>query len=338
MREAADARNAKTMDVKNLPGSVKVAILLQSFGEEAAQRVLATLSEAQRATIQGHLAQMGEMSPPLVEKVAEEFTAMAGRQGTPQRSNTPKVEEKRVEENDSDQTSSTPASLNVLQSLEPDSLFELIKGEHPQTIATILTLSNTAVAGEILARLPDEVKSDVVLRVASLDKVLPEMVEEIDKVFEEVLKNRTNATTEQVGGIPRVAEILIQLDGATGDMIMSDIEESDPELAAQIKQRMFVFDDLILVDDKGMQKVLRKVETKELAIALKAASEEVREKVLKNMSERASEMLQEEIEGLGAVRMKEVEDAQQELLKIVQDMEVKGEIIISGRGGDDFVV
>lgn len=328
----------KAMDAKNLPGSVKVAILLQSFGEATAQKVLSTFSDSQRATIQGHLAQMGEISLPLVEKVAEEFTAMAGQGGLPQAKTAPKVEEKRVEESDSDETGSVSANMKVIQSLEPDYLFELIKGEHPQTIATILTISKTAVSGEVLSRLPDELKSDVVLRIASLDKVLPEMVEEIDRVFEEVLQNRANTTTEQAGGIPRVAEILIQLDGSTGDMIMSDIEESDPELAAQIKQRMFVFDDLILVDDKGMQKVLRKVETKELATALKAASEEVREKVFKNMSERASEMLSEEIEGLGAVRMKEVEDAQQELIKIVQDMEAKGEIIISGRGGDDFVV
>jgi len=163
------------------------------------------------------------------------------------------------------------------------------------------------------------------------------MVEEIDKVFEDVLKKKDAFVPQVAGGVNRLAEILNQADQISGELILNEIEEVDAELADQIKQRMFTFEDLRLVDDRGLQKVLRRVETRELAIALKAASEEVREKIFRNMSERASEMLREEMEVMGAVRMREVEDAQQTITKIIQDMETKGELIISGRRGEELI-
>ena len=139
------------------------------------------------------------------------------------------------------------------------------------------------------------------------------------------------------GGIDRLAEILNQTDEISNELILNEIEENDPDMAAQIKQKMFVFEDLVLVDDRGFQKLLRKVETTELAIALKAVSEEVKDKVFRNMSERAGTMLQEEIDDLGPVRMKEVSDAQGAITNIIQEMEAKGEIIISGRRGEEII-
>jgi len=140
------------------------------------------------------------------------------------------------------------------------------------------------------------------------------------------------------GGVDRLAEILNQTDEISSELILNEIEETDAEMAAQIKQQMFIFEDLVMVDDRGFQKLLRKVETVELAIALKAASDEVKEKVFKNMSERAGAMLQEEIDDLGPVRMTEVADAQQAITAIIQEMETKGEIIISGRRGEEIIV
>jgi flagellar motor switch protein FliG len=227
--------------------------------------------------------------------------------------------------------------LKAVQDIEPAQLFQLIKDEHPQTIAVILVNLKPDVSSDILGKMPEELKSDVAFRIANLDKVLSGMVDEMDRVFEEILKNKDHSVTQEAGGVGRLAEILNQIDGASAEQIIDDIEENDPDLADQIKQMMFVFEDIVLVDDRGLQKVLRSVESQELAIALKAASEEVKQKIFKNMSERAAEILKEEMEVSGAVRMKDVTDAQQKITRIVQDMERKGDLIISGRGGEEFI-
>jgi flagellar motor switch protein FliG len=201
----------------------------------------------------------------------------------------------------------------------------------------ILVNLKASVASDILGMLSEEIKADVAFRIANLDKVISGMVEEIDKVFEEILKNKDQSAIQEAGGVGRLAEILNQIDGGSVEQIIDEIEENDPDLADEIKQMMFVFEDVVLVDDKGLQKVLRNVESQELAIALKAASEDVKTKIFKNMSERAAEILKEEMEVSGAVRMKDVTDAQQKVTRIIQEMERKGELIISGRGGEEFI-
>jgi flagellar motor switch protein FliG len=214
----------------------------------------------------------------------------------------------------------------------------LIKDEHPQTIAVILLHLKTPVASDVMATLPDEIKTNVSLRVVTLEKVNADIIEEVNEVFKEILKNKKSSVATINGGVDRLAEILNQTDEISSELILNEIEEKDAEMAAQIKQKMFVFEDLVLVDDRGFQKLLRKIESAELATALKAASDEVKDKVFKNMSERAGAMLQEEIEDLGPVRMTEVIDAQEAITRIVQEMETKGEVIISGRGGEDIIV
>jgi flagellar motor switch protein FliG len=228
-------------------------------------------------------------------------------------------------------------NLKAIQAIAPDLLIQLIQNEHPQTISLIIAHLQPHIASEVMALLPDELKPDVAYRIANLDKVASGMLEEIDRAFEEILSNKETSTTQKAGGVPRLAEILNMLDGTATEQIIEEIEENDPELAEEIRQNMFVFDDIILVDDRGLQKVLRSVESQELAVALKAAADEVKEKIFRNMSERASEILKEEMEVSGAVRIKEVTDAQQKITKIVQDMERKGELVISGRGGEEFV-
>ena len=318
------------MDTKNLAGSLKVAILIQSAGEEESQKILNSMSSSERELVKKHLFQMGMISPDVVEKVAKEFTEMAGPVKPSLIKDTSMSEEEAG-------SSVVLSNLELLQSLETDRLIHLIKDEHPQTIAIIIVHLKTETASKILSGLPDEIKTDVAVRIANLDRVESGMIEEIDKVFEDVLKNSKGSATQEAGGVGRLAEILNQIDGVSGGMILNEIEENDSELADQIKQRMFVFEDLVLVDDKGFQKVLRKIETKELAIALKAASDEVKEKVFSNMSERAAEILKEEVEVMGAVRMSEVAFAQQTVTRIIQDMEAKKEVIISGRGGEEFI-
>ena len=326
------------MDTKNLAGSLKAAILVQAMGQGRSKEILNGLSEEEREVISSHLSKMGTMPVDLAEKVAREFVEIASKPPTRQIKGdiiSGKELSQKIETGDS-----TPGSANLqaLQSLEVDHLAELIKDEHPQTIAIIIAHLKSDKASEVLSLMPEGMRTDIILRISELDKVISGMVEEIDKVFEDVLKNEKTTGTHKTGGVSQVAEILNQVDSISAELILSEIEEDNPELAAQIKQKMFVFEDLILVDDKGLQKLLRSVESKELAIALKAASEEVRQKILRNMSERAGEMLGEEIESLGAVRMKEVEDAQQKITRIIQDMEAKGEIVISGRKGEQLIV
>jgi flagellar motor switch protein FliG len=325
------------MEMRQLTGSVKVAILTSAIGMQAARPILQHLDEEERRLIYKLQSKLGSVPEELVEKVAKEFLEKTGGYFDPANPEGRKSGEKKGDDAKSEKNNSSLSNLEAVKNLEANQLFQLIKDEHPQTIALILVHLKPIVASDILSMLSDEIKSDVAFRIANLDKVVSGMIEEIDKVFEEVLKNKDHAAIQEAGGVSRLAEILNQIDGTSAEQIIDDIEENDPDLADEIKQMMFVFDDIVLVDDKGLQKVLRSVESQELAVALKASSEEVKQKIFKNMSERAGEILKEEIEVSGAVRMKDVTDAQQKITRIIQEMERKGELIISGRGGEEFI-
>lgn len=323
------------MDPRNISGSLKAAILIRSLGSAAAERIFNGLSADEKLVVQGHLDEMGAVSVDVIEYVAKEFMDTAAmRAHMAQLTPPPRSENAPDNGDDGD---GELEGLKAIESFGADEIFELIKDEHPQTIAIILIHLKTSVASDVLSQLSDEIKTDVSVRVATLDKVNVDMVEEVNFVFKEILKNKKSSVANISGGIDRLAEILNQTDEISNELILNEIEENDPDMAAQIKQKMFVFEDLVLVDDRGFQKLLRKVETVELAIALKAASEEVKDKVFRNMSERAGTMLQEEIEDLGPVRMKEVSDAQGAITNIIQEMEAKGEIIISGRRGEEII-
>ncbi len=323
------------MDARNLPGPLKAAILIQALDQGAAQRIIGGLSDKERKLIHSHLNQMGPVAPVLIEKVAREFAQklQQARNRRTGNGDSHKVDGKQI---DGPKNQAEESNLKAVLSLAPDQLFELIKDEHPQTIAIVLVHLETDVASDILSKMPDDLKAEVAVRIAGLEKVSAGMVAEINCVFEEILKNKDTSVT-RLTGVERLAEILNHSDEHSSQLVLSEIEESDPDLAAQIKQMMFVFEDLVLVDDRGFQKVLRKVETAELAMALKVASQEVKDKVLRNMSARAGEMLTEEIANMGPVRMKDVSDAQQKITLIIQEMEFKGELLVGGRRGEEFV-
>ncbi|MCP4748702.1 MAG: flagellar motor switch protein FliG [Desulfobacteraceae bacterium] len=324
------------MDVKQLTGSVKVAIVTNAIGAMASQAIFERMSEDERKLIKRLQSKLVGIPSELEERVVKEFLKKSGATSQIPIPEIPQIEES-PETAETKKKISHIQNLEAVQDIEAEQLYQLIRDEHPQTIALILVHLNPNVASDVLSSLPDSVKSDVAVRIASLDKVLSGMVEEIDRVFEQILKNKDHATTQQAGGVARLADILNAIDGGTAEQIIDEIEEDDPDLADEIKQMMFVFDDIVLVDDKGLQKVLRSVESNELAVALKASTEEVKQKIFRNMSDRASEILKEEIEVSGAVRMKDVTDAQQKVTRIIQEMERKGELIISGRGGEEYV-
>ncbi len=322
------------MDPKSIAGPVKAAILIHALGRPKVETLISELNETERELVSEHLAKIRTISPDVVEQVAKEFTNIARRYQSQQaRLSAPK--------SPADASPGGPDSiangLGAIRSLGPDEIYDLIKDEQPQTIAIILVHLETKVASDVIAKLPDEIKTEVAVRVVNLDKVTSTIVDEVNEILKDILKNKKNSIANVTGGVDRLAEILNQTDEISSELILNELEEADMEMASQIKQRMFVFEDIMLVDDRGVQKLLRKVETMELAIALKAASEEVREKIFKNMSERAGEMLKEEIEDMGPVRMKEVTDAQTNITNIIQEMETKGELIIAGRRGDDII-
>ncbi len=322
------------MDAKDLPGPLKIAIMIKSLGPDVGNVLMDGLTPAEKEAVSGQMAQLGSISPDLIEKIAQEFLQKTQQEPKPPN---PAPQNAPATRGDTNAAEGGGTNLNAVAALEPDRLFKLIGDEHPQTIAIILVHAKTGVASEVVSRLPDELKTEVAIRIAQLGKVNSGMVDEINRVIEDILSNKENSQTHETGGVERLAEILNLADEMSSELIMSEIEEDDPELAAQIKQKMFVFEDIVLVDDKGFQKLLRKVETSELAVALKAASDEVREKVLRNMSQRAGEMLQEEIADMGPVRMNDVSAAQQKITALIQDMEFKGELVISGRRGEALV-
>jgi flagellar motor switch protein FliG len=321
------------MDPRNLIGSLKAAILVQALGWDVISPIMNQLSKSERNLVFKLQSKLGSISPALVEGVAREFLEKA----LPPKQIESKERGEGDDSSDDGLDGKREKKLKAIQSIPPDALIQLIQNEHPQTISLIIAHLQPHIASEVMGLLPDEIKSDVACRIANLDKIASGMLEEIDNVFEEILANKDTSTTQKAGGVPRLAEILNMIDGTSAEQIIEEIEENDPDLAEEIRQNMFVFDDIVLVDDRGLQKVLRSVESQELAVALKAATDEVKEKIFRNMSERAGEILKEEMEVSGAIRIKDVTDAQQKITKIVQDMERKGELVISGRGGEEFV-
>ena len=327
------------MDYSQLTGPVKAAILIRALGNEASEGMLNSLTEDERQVVYQQLDQMGMVTAEITEHVVKEFSDIAARRTQKGQLVLPSRTGQSLKTgNESGGPSVGAEGLEAIASLSADEISDLIKDEHPQTIAIILLHLKTPIASVVIANLPDDIKTDVSIRVVTLEKVNTDIVDEVNEVFKEILKNKKSSVANISGGVDRLAEILNQTDEVSSELILSEIEESDTEMAAKIKQRMFVFEDLVLVDDRGFQKLLRKIETVELATALKAAPDEVKDKVFRNMSVRAGAMLQEEIEDLGPVRMTEVVDAQLAITSIIQEMEAKGEIIISGRGGEEIIV
>ena len=221
--------------------------------------------------------------------------------------------------------------------MDTDQLVQLIQNEHPQTFALVLSHLDPTMAGDVLARLPSAQRADVAVRIAKLGKTNPWMLDEIQAYLATSREKRIPAAPQTAGGVNQLAEIMKRLDADITETIMEHIENNDDDLADGISQMMFVFDDIVQVDDRGMQQLLRNVETQDLALAMKAASPETHQKIVNNMSQRASAMLTEEIESMGPVRMTDVTEAQRKIVRVIQDMEKKGELMIKGPGGEEFI-
>jgi len=338
---------------KQLPGPQKAAILLLSMGEEFTAEVFKRLKEDEIKELARQMTKIEPVSGDIVDNLTAEFRSFVSwerKEST--RGLTVDGDEffkKAVNQAFKGEQGQTILAeieqewkLNFFQTiknLDNKMVGNFIKSEHPQTIALILAHLEQSQAAGIIMDLPQNIQADVLMRIAMLEKVSPEVIEEIDKAIQEELTGISGAQgTHAIGGIQTAAEILNQTDRATEAAIMEQIEEQEQDLADEIRKRMFVFEDLLQVDDRGIMAILKEISSDELKLALKTASEELKEKILRNMSSRAAEMLKEDMEVAGPARLRDVELAQQAIIKVAKRLENEGKIMLGDKGGEDVFV
>jgi flagellar motor switch protein FliG len=321
---------------KDLNGIRKAAILLLTVPEETAAEILKCLDRNSVEEVTREVAALGQVPSETCDTVVEEFYNLAlaqsyAEQGGLMLAKTllektlPKEEAGRILEQIEQTVNATPFAF--LQKAESENLLTFIQEEHPQTIALILSHLPADKAGEILGGLGQDKQLEVIMRIARMEQTNPEVIREVEKGLEGRLSAIVSQTFEKAGGVEAVAEILNLADRATEKAILE-----------QIRRLMFVFEDINLVDDRGIQMVLKEVDNSDLALALKTASEELKDKIFRNMSERASAMIREEMEYMGPVKLSDVESAQQKIVDIVRRLDDAGEIVIMGRGGAGDIV
>lgn len=334
---------------KALNGSQKAAAVLAQMGTTRAAKVLKSMSEAEVVSLMAEMAQLPPLGTRDVSDVLSEFvdsvTALvsvgqggidAARKLLRERLGAGRAEE--VLEQFAMSTNVRP--LAFLNRLDPMQVVTYLAEEHPQVIAVVLAHLPADSAAEVFHGMDQTLRTDVAQRIATMGQIAPEVVQEIAAVLElklSVLLQSGGSTGSVVGGVPALVSILNNADRAAEKQILADLEASDPDLAEEIRNQLFVFDDVVGLDDRTLQRVLRNIVPKDLAVALKGVEETVREKFLRNLSERAAQDLVEEIEILGPTRLSAVEAAQMQLVKTVREMEAAGEVVLA-RGDDDLVV
>ncbi|MCC6283958.1 MAG: flagellar motor switch protein FliG [Phycisphaerales bacterium] len=330
-------------DPDQLAPLTKAAILLLALGQENSSIVLKQMNGESVEEVMREVAALGRVPPALTFAVVQEFYHLSIGQNhlnegglnfakqVLSQAMDPKIAD-RVLAQIQTQVQKTPFAF--LQKAESENLLTFLQEEHPQTIALIASHLPHHKAAEIIGGLPMAKQIEVIKRIANMDQTSPEVIREVERGLESRLANMLTQSTEKAGGVPTVAEILNLADRSTEKTIMEGLEADDPDLVEQIRRLMFVFEDIKLVNDKGIQAVLKEVDNSELALALKTASDDLKGKIFKNMSERAAQLIKEDMEFMGPVRVSDVESAQQRIVDIVRRLEEAGEVVIQGRGGD----
>ena len=331
----------------NLSGEHKVAIILMSLGTDLSANVLKygfTDIEIERVT--SIIADLDTISDKQIDEVVKEFFEMYKARGYVLEGGIDyarKLLEKAVGaakareimERISQNLRATP--FQKLRKTDPKQIISFIKDENPQTIAFVLAHLKPDQAATILAELDPDLQADIAKRIATLDRASPEVAQEIERVLESKLSAVMTSEETIAGGVESLVNILNRVDRSTEKTIFEKLEQTDPTLAEEVRMRMFIFEDIVKLHDVSIQKVLREVDTRDLALAMKGANEEVNERIFKNMSKRAAAMLKEEIEYMGPVRLRDVEEAQQKIVNVIRKLEESGEIVIS-RGGEDALI
>ncbi|BAT71436.1 flagellar motor switch protein FliG [Thermosulfidibacter takaii ABI70S6] len=329
------------ISVDELSGVQKAAILMILLGPEVATKVFRELSEDVIMEITKEIAMIKAVDPEVAKEVLEEFFTLTVAKEHLAKGGVDYAKKILIEALGPEKAKKVVASLvknmetsigfEALKNIRPQQLAKIIQKEHPQTIALILAHLDPPKAAESLAELPESLRVEVVKRLASLSDISPEVLRRLSVVLEEKLQN-VSVTDVEIGGPKTVAEILNRLDRETTKEILDELAKQNPEMATQIRDLMFVFEDIIKLDDFAIREILKRVDKKVLTVALKGASEELKEKFFRNMSQRAAETLKEEMEYLGPVKLKDVEAAQREIVELVRKLEDEGVISIGGAG------
>ncbi|WP_090233255.1 flagellar motor switch protein FliG [Fictibacillus solisalsi] len=338
---------AVAKSVKELSGKEKAAMLMISMGPDAAAQIYKHLheDEIERLTLQ--ISQIRKVDAEVKEVILEQFHHLALAQNYISQGGigyAKTVLEKAVGKSEAmDIINRLTSTLQVrpfdfARRADPGQILNFIQNEHPQTIALILSYLDAGQAGQILSELPQDMQGDVARRIAVMDRTSPEIISEVEQILEQKLSATVSNDFTQAGGVESVVDVLNGVDRATEKTILDALEIQDPELAEEIKKRMFVFEDVVSLDNRAIQRIIREVPNEDMLLALKAASEEVKEVLFNNMSQRMAENYKEEMEFMGPVRLRDVEEAQSRIVGLIRKLEDAGEIVIARGGGDDIVV
>ena len=343
-KEKASGKKGK--DINTLTGKQKAAIFLVSLGGEISAKVMERLREDEVEKIVFEIARTETVEPELKDAVLQEFQDLMAAQNFITTGGIDYAREvlektfgsqKAIEIINRLTSSLQVRPFDFIRRTDPAHLLNFIQQEHPQTIALILAYLEPPKASVILQNLPDEIQSDVARRIATMDRTSPDVLREVERVLEKKLSTISSEDYTAAGGVDSIVEILNLVDRSSEKTIIESLEDEDPDLAEEIKKKMFVFEDIVMLDDRSIGKVLREVNNDEMAKALKQVDAEVQDKIFRNMSKRAGAMLRDEMEYMGPIRVKDVEEAQQKIVSIIRHLEDKGEIVIARSEEDELV-
>ena len=333
------------MATNKYTGAQKAAILLLAFGEDISSEIFKHMNEFEIKRIGGAMSRLGRLEQDIVDEITMEFYNILQQNnkffygGSEFTKNVIGSAFKGGDADDIIESLSlgSSANLDALELIDPRTLSNFIRNEHPQTIALILAHLDAKKCGETLKLLPESLHTEILLRIANLDAVAPEIIDEIDDVLRNEIQAMGSISTQKIGGVEPLAEMLNLIDKATEEQILDNLEERDPELAEQIRQLMFVFDDLVKIDDRGIQELIKNVPNDKWKVALKTASEGVADLIFRNMSDRAATMLKEDMEAMAAVKLADVEASQFEVVQVARKLEEEGKIVIQSGQDSEFV-
>ena len=348
--ESSEATALAVQKSENISGARKAAIFCLSLGEDAAAALFKHLDEEEVQIVTKELAMLPNVKSDVAGQVIEEFNQLLLAR-TYVKTGGVEYAKRLLNRSFGSETAKrltdrvvhsieSPASFETLQKTDPSHLAKLFQSEHPQTVAVVLAHLDSATAADVIKQMPDESRGDIVLRLSNLQAVSPDVVKRISQVFNQKLNNFGSSNkSASLGGVRAVAEICNRLDREMMKQMMEQIEEGNPELSLEIRNLMVTFEDLLLIDDIGIREILQRVDKKSLALALKGTMEELQTRFFSNMSSRAVEMMKEEMDFMGQVKMKEVTEAQREIIEVLRELDEEGVISLSGSsGGDDEYV
>jgi flagellar motor switch protein FliG len=344
-KDIAGQMPAVTEAVAKIGGVQRAAILLLAIGEKDAAELLRHMGPKEVQDVGLAMASLTDVSTDQMEAVMSHFVSTLEKQTALGLGSDEYIRNMLTNALGEDKAGGVidrillgrnSKGLEQLKWMDPRAIAELIRLEHPQIIAIVLSFLESDQAAQVVSQFPERVRTDVIMRIATLDGIQPAALQELDEILEKQFSGATNVKSSTLGGVKTAAEILNMLDGAVESKLMEDISEADADLGQELQDNMFVFENLIDVDDRGIQTLLREVSTEQLLLALRGADEFLKDKVFKNMSKRAAEMLKDDLEAAAPAKLSDVEAAQKEILVVARRLADAGEIMLGG-GGDEFV-